>query len=331
MFSSLLKQTLLGATAGVQQQQHQTTAEQVQFIMLYERKKCAALLFFGAVFGFLGFAFAFLIGLYKFLNPYVSEFHEKFPSGYGYFPATVSEMVHNPTDPAGKCFFAFEFIGAFFIFMSWYPWELRNVYVGDTASIPFMKDLSWSMFRQFVPTAGMMLVATVTTTPFAQATTLDYVCISIHLSGAVMLFAGYAAAEAFCIGWCCVKQAETTLKTITDHREQLVRKFCLTGIVFFYAAFCTLTVVILLPLETLGGKMDIWEPQDVATPNGGTIEQMVLVDTASGFVLALKIASYLSEVFCGLCLIASFLAIWYYCDERKSDLKDELFSVVPLP
>mmetsp|Transcript_53108 Transcript_53108/g.137172 ORF Transcript_53108/g.137172 Transcript_53108/m.137172 type:complete len:332 (+) Transcript_53108:102-1097(+) len=313
--------------AHVQASEHRITIEdKVHFLMAYERKKCSALLFFGAVFGFLGFAFAFLIGMYKFCNPYVSEFREVFPSGFGYFPSTVSEMVHNPQDPAGKCFFAFEFTSAFFIFMSWYPWELRNVYVGDSASIPFLNQLSWSMFRQFVPSAGMMLVATVTTTPFAQATSLDYVCIGIHLTGAVMLFAGYAVVEAFAIGWGCVKQSEVTAKTI-GNMERKVRKFLLSGVVFWYTMFCALTGVLLLPLNEMGGHLDVWEPKTVTHLTGSKSKEIVLVDTASGWVLALKIASYASEVFCGLFLIASFMAIWYFCEERHSDLKDELCQV----
>jgi len=323
MWPPLLKETLLRAASNHGQKQA-TLEEKVNFLMAYERKKCAALLFFGAIFGFLGFAFAFIIGFMKFLRPAESEFHEKFPSGYGYFPSTVSEMVHNPQEPAGKCFFAFEFVGAFFIFMSWYPWELRNVYIGDTFSMPFL-SISWSMFRQFIPPAGMMLVATVTTTPFAQATELDAFCIGIHLTGAVMLFAGYAVVEAHTIGF-LVKQHESTERAM-GKKERRLRKFCLTGIIACYAAFCTIQGIVLLPLEKYGGKNDVWEERRFTLPTGHHMAQMVLIDTASGFVLALKIASYACEVFCGLFLIASFLTIWYFCEERHSDLKDELFSV----
>lgn len=304
-----------------------TTEQQVEFMMAYERKKCAALLFFGGLFGFFGFAFAFLIGFWKFISPQLSEFHETFPSGNGYFPATVSEMVHDPKDPAGKCFFAFEFIGAFFIFMSWYPWELRNVYVGDSVTVIGSNGrLSLSMFRQFVPPIGMMLVATVTSTPFAQATKLDYICIAIHLTGAVLLFAGYCFVEVYTIGWGCIPQCESTRKTI-DTAEKAVRKFCLTSIIFWYSIFCILTVVTIFPLENFGGKNDVWETRYTTTPNGSEMPIVVLVDTASGWVLWLKIASYVSEVMCGMNLIASLLAIWYYCEERHSDLADELLSV----
>mmetsp|Transcript_81791 Transcript_81791/g.207804 ORF Transcript_81791/g.207804 Transcript_81791/m.207804 type:complete len:355 (-) Transcript_81791:109-1173(-) len=304
--------------------------DKISFLVGYERKKCAALLFMGSIFGLLGFVFAFIIGLMKFLNPHISEFHERFASGNGYFPATVSEMVHNPQDPAGKCVFAFEFIGAIFIFLSWYPWELRNVYIGDSHCVPVCKNLSWSMFRQFCPPCGMMLVATVTTTPFAQATQLDYFCIAIHLTGAVMLFAGYAAVESHCLGFLHIKQHETMKKTLKP-REVSLRYLCLVGIVICYVVFCTITAVVVLPLEQWGGKNDVWEKRTITDERGFTFNKIVLVDTASGFVLWLKILSYVSEVACGLFLISSFLVIWYFCEERTTDLNDELFSVIDLP
>jgi len=299
--------------------------ERVDFIDGFERKKTAALLFFGAIFGLLGFAFAFVIGFLTFAHPYISDFHQIFPSGWGYFPATVSEMVHDPTQPAGKCFFAFEFVGAIFIFNSWYPWHLRNVYIGDDATLPGL-PISWMMFRQFIPPAGMMLVATVTTTPFAQATLLDYFCISIHLFGAVMLFAGYGVVEAITLGvwpFTAPPVAERTIKAC----ERTWRKVCLGGLVAWYLVFCILQGVLLLPLEKFGGHNDVWGVVDVQDKYGRMVKEVVLQDTASGFILALKITSYASEVFCGLCLIASFLVIWYFCHERFADLNEELDKI----
>jgi len=303
-----------------------TLQQRFDFMEGFERKKTAALLFFGAIFGLLGFIFAFVIGTLTFLHPFLSSYHQDFPSGYGYFPATVSEMVHDPSQPAGKCFFAFEFIGAYFIFNSWYPWHLRNVYIGDDASLPGI-PISWMMFRQFIPPAGMMLVATVTTTPFAQATILDYFCISIHLFGAVMLFAGYGVVEALSLGWGPFSQPPVAERTILG-RERTVRLVMLNGVIFWYLLFCILQGVLLMPLEKFGGHNDVWKMTTITDPFGHTIQAVELEDTASGLILALKITSYASEVFCGLFLIASFLTIWFFCHERHADLNEELGSVV---
>lgn len=292
------------------------TAELTMFVISLDRKKSVMLLFFGTICGFCGFLFAFIIGVAKFVYPSLSEYKGRnFTSGQGYFPATVSEMVHDPQDPAGKVFFAFEFIGAILIFMSWYPWYLSTAFTGDSETMLKWGYVSWSTFRQFIPAVGMMLVATVTTTPFAQATVLDYICIAWHLWGAVMLFGGYALAEAF-----CVFGSKVTSRMIVGP-ERSWRKFYLFGVAFWYALFCVLTVVCVLPLP---GKGDVWEKHMVVDADGFLEPKIVLVDTAQGMILALKILSYVSEVLCGLCLLSSLMTIWYYSPERKIDLQDDI-------
>merc|ERR1719474_2487122 len=120
-----------------------------------------------------------------------------FPSGRSYFPATVSEMVHSNTEPAGKIFFAFCFIGAVLIFFSWYPKMLRNVYIGDDSQI---YGIAWVSIRQYIPAPGFMLLSIITTVPSQQATLMDQFCVVLHLVGAAMLFVGYFVCEAHTIG-----------------------------------------------------------------------------------------------------------------------------------
>lgn len=166
-----------------------------------------------------------------------------------------------------------------------------------------------------------------TTTPFAQATLLDYFCIGIHLFGAVMLFAGYGLVEALSLGWGPFERPPVAERTIHG-RERQIRLVLLNGIIFWYMVFCILQGVLVLPIEqTLGGHNDDWQPVLVRDKYGHRLLSVELVDTASGVILALKILSYLSEVFCGLFLIASFLTIWYFCQERHADLKEELAKV----
>merc|ERR1712136_56813 len=292
------------------------------FVESSERKRAAAMLAAGSLFGFLGFFFAFLIGLWKFVSPEASEYHRVFPSGRGYFPETVSEMVHNSDDPAGKSFFAFEFIAALLIFMSWYPHHLRNVYLGDDFMIPFI-GVSWTLFRQFVPALGMMLVATVTTTPLADATVLDMFTIGIHLFGAIMLFGGYIVFEGLTLGWGCLSgwRPAHVVGTISDP-EWRARSLCLTGVIFNYSLFLTIQVILVLPnnIQT----PDLWEIEQNFEENGAVTQATVLVDTAHGLFLALKITSYMSEVGCGLCLICSLMLIWAYCTEKDIDLVETL-------
>merc|ERR1712151_1186950 len=101
--------------------------------------------------------------------------------------------------------------------------------------------VSWSMFRQFVPPLGMTLVATVTTTPSAKATTIDLVTIGIHLTGAMMLFVGYAMCEAKNIGWGIFEKYQPeTSKRIIKNPERAWRKSYLFSICFWYVIFCVI-------------------------------------------------------------------------------------------
>mmetsp|Transcript_44938 Transcript_44938/g.88933 ORF Transcript_44938/g.88933 Transcript_44938/m.88933 type:complete len:309 (+) Transcript_44938:77-1003(+) len=272
----------------------------------YTRKRSTALLCLGSCFGLLGFFFAFITGVMK---SFAGE--EKFPSKRGYFPPTVSEMVHDPMDPAGKAFFAFEFIGAIFIFLSWYPWAMRSVYLGDDDVACF--SISWVMLRQFVPAPGMMLVATVTTTPIAQATIRDWFTISIHLSGAMMMFVGYVIIEGKTLGWRCFSPPEG--ETFIKENERKWRVFFMDMVAFWYIAFFAVQIALGIP------NVPICCGDKYSDPSDGPV---VLTDTASGLFLWLKILSYAAEVICGINLIMSHLTIWYYCNERHIDLEDEL-------
>jgi hypothetical protein len=56
-----------------------------------------------------------------------------------------------------------------------------------------------------------------------------------------------------------------------------------------------------------------------------------LLDSANLDVKAVKVLSYLSEVFCGICMLSSHLLVWYYCEERSYDLAEELPSLKDKP
>jgi len=241
-----------------------------------------------------------------------------YPSGYGYFPSTVSEMVHDPADPAGKCFFAFELIGSIFIFVSWYPWELRNVYIGDDEEM--FPGVSWVMARQFIPAPGMMIVATVSTTPIAKARPIDFICIGIHLTGALLLFVGYVIIEGKTLGWGVFKRAQTLH---INQAELRVRLLALSSLFGWYCAFCAVQVVMcVLPPDMPGN--DRWSYED---SDGIKHNAKVLVDTAYGWFLYLKIFSYACEVICGVCLICNFLCIWYFAVERNIDLEENIEDI----
>mmetsp|Transcript_60238 Transcript_60238/g.127604 ORF Transcript_60238/g.127604 Transcript_60238/m.127604 type:complete len:388 (-) Transcript_60238:246-1409(-) len=281
-----------------------------------ERKRSAKMLFAGAVSGLLGFLFALTIGIIR-----EQTFGKRdalgnpFPSGRGYFPETVSEMVHDPTRPEGKCFFAFCFVGALFIFFSNYPMLLRNVYTGDDIKGCF--GISWPTYRQYVPAPGMMLLSIVTVTPQAQADTLDQICVALHLVGASMLFIGYFICEAHTIAWRCCRSKVKHRVLETKHGLRQ-RRICLWLIAVFYLSFLIFEVLLSIG-EPFYGPDDGDEWGTLPGVKGKT-----LVDTATLKVKLLKVGSYSCEVLSGLSLIASHLVIWYHCEERLYDLPEEL-------
>lgn len=164
------------------------------------RKGAAMLLFVGSLSGFLGFLFAALLGFLKFgiLNTEPAQKGpdgKPFASGQNYFPATVSEMVYNRDAPAGKVFFGFELIASIAILVSWYPLNLQNVYMDNDKTFWFT-GVSWSTLRQFLPSIGMMIVASIPETPMERALLPDRITVWVHTVGAVMAIGGYVWIEA---------------------------------------------------------------------------------------------------------------------------------------
>lgn len=264
---------------------------------------------------------------------------------HSYFPATVSEMVHNTSSGAGKCFFAFCLIGGICMLMSWYPWQLRNVYVGDDLKVFGSwlgktrgdKDVGPSllMMRQFLPPVGIMLVACIPAPPAANREFTDTVSCVIHTVGATMSIGGYAFIELYTIF------SKSTAVVFDEKRgEKQVRAVLIWS--------CLIAIVIFQLFGFLAGHADklgiccedVWQvpkPSDWQQVNADTepglrIEdeiaaahsQKMLLRTASGTYLFLKFGEYMGEVFSGLFMLASHLAIWWYCPERHVDLDEKL-------
>jgi len=292
------------------------------------RKRASTMLMLGSVSGLSGFIFVFAIGVLKAFpefgihDHYCFRVYDDTRLKPCYFPATVSELVCRPEEPTGKVFFFFEFVGAVLIFISFYPTSLRNVYIGDDNVA--CCGISWVSLRQYVPAPGMMMLSAIPTVPAAQADALDYFCIALHLFGALLMFVGYFIVEAVAVGWGPFKNV------ISEDRKHYeapkLRKTLLTGIIVSYVVFCVLQVV--LSVGTADNGFDRWElwtncsSLDKAVRVDCTLPQ--LVEAAGWTMKGFKLASFVSEVFCGLCVIGSHLTIWYYCQERNFDLPEQL-------
>mmetsp|Transcript_99143 Transcript_99143/g.136342 ORF Transcript_99143/g.136342 Transcript_99143/m.136342 type:complete len:124 (-) Transcript_99143:23-394(-) len=106
----------------------------------------------------------------------------------------------------------------------------------------------------------------------------------------------------------------------------------------FFVAFCVLQVVIMsAPTNDILCCHDRYEPigtTDPFMPVNATLRRrvgkkgLVLMNTATGTYLIVKMASFMSEVIAGLALIGSHLVIWYYCEERHVEFGMDQLSAV---
>merc|ERR1712060_377139 len=92
----------------------------------------------------------------------------------------------------GKCWMCFQMIASISLWFSWYPWELRNVYVGGHVKVfgvPFLH------LRTFMPPIGMLMVVLI---PLSIESNFgDRFATAIHLLGAVLLLGGYGCFELY--------------------------------------------------------------------------------------------------------------------------------------
>lgn len=304
----------------------------INYVDACMRTRSVTLLMVGSICGFLGFLNASFLGYSKYFAPVETNYlGQPFSSGHNYFPQTVSEMVYDKNDASGKCFFAFCMIGAICIFLSWYPWQLRNVYLGDDAKI---WKFAWANLRVYLPPVGMMLVACIPTTPAANATARDKVTVIIHTLGAVMMIGGYAIFELYTLY--LSPQMDRNIKK----NERFWRTVHLVGTVVGIVGF-QLFGLLATHADALGVCCnDEWVSPTVheikklyAEGNYGKafenadamgLKHKVLKNTASGSMLFIKQAEYWFEVASGLFMIASHLTIWWYCPERRLDVAEQL-------
>lgn len=291
------------------------------------RRRATSMLCLGAVFGMLGFLVAASLGMWlTYQDRGLNLEGHPFPSGEAYWPSSVSEMVNDPTNPSGKCWMCFEVLAALSIWLSSYPWELRNVYVGGHLKFFGIPFLHW---RAFVPPVGLLMVVLIplsTRDDFANS-----LATTIHLIGAVMMLGGHGLFEVYTL-------ARAEFVRIGRRERQLRWIWCVCCLVAGLGfAICGQI------LEHSKGRLccdDVWRiPTDndigSARANGhpglalrDAMAQesgvALLFDTASGTIMFLKYLRYWCEVAAGFSMIFGLITIWYFCPERRLELGNEL-------
>jgi len=290
------------------------------------RRRATSMLCLGAAFGFLGFVFAAVLGMYY---TYARLGHQlnfvgiPFPSGQDFWPGSVSEMVHDPNHPTGELWRCFEMISAFSIWLSWYPWELRNVYTGGKVQwcwVPFLH------LRTFMVPIGMLLVVFV---PLPQSSDFgDTFSSAIHYAGASTCLGGYAVFELYTLLF-----AEFVLMQRNERTLRLV--LCMTcglGLLgFVICGYLDNTSLCCGDIYRVPTAQDVARARANGYPGLALKAQIamdnekeLLYDTASGTVQVLKYCAYWSEVTAGISMICSLITIWYYAPERLLEMGNEI-------
>lgn len=312
----------------------------VQVIFTREVRWTSALMVAGWANAFLGIWFATSLGLVKEpvfeqlqSNPvfYVKEetlnyIGEPYPSGEVYFAATISEMVCDPRSASGKCFLAFMSIAAFSLMFSSYATKLKSVSVGSTRCCLYKNCCLVDHARNILPSIGILLVAYIYIKP-ANYTPADNIALMIHTFGANMFIGGYGLLEAYCL-----YQAKKGNVPVTPGALK-VRMAFLIGLAIAGATFMAGASV--YPNVDQNGICcaDVWRvPTDEDLEKAASINATfqyakakyaqdmryeMLYDTAYGGGLAWKKICFWGEVFSGVFMGLSLVAIWWNADEFK--------------
>jgi len=325
--------------------------KRIDFIDGLNRLRATSFLVVGAFLGYSGFLFGALLGFYKQMveigqNNFLGQ-HQN----HSYFPATVSEMVWNTSSGGGKCFFAFVLIGGICMLCSWYPWKLRNVYIGDDLKLfggwlgkdnyGNERGIRVLMLRQFLPPIGIMMVACIPAPPAANRAFTDKISSTIHTCGAVMSIGGYAFIELYTLlGNDLPVRFDTVKAYHKGWGEWNVRFGVIICCLFCIGAFQMFGVLCSQAPKLGICCEDVWEIPTQADldwlktsrAQGYYFEDEIakadhvhlLKQTASGTFMFFKLGQYWFEVLSGLFMLYSHLVIWWYCPERHIDLDEEL-------
>lgn len=299
------------------------------------RLRAVTLLFLGTISAIVGFLLVACLSMHRYGYEEQTNIRgEPFKSGHNYFPSAINEQIYEPRSTRDKIFFAFGLFSSICLLISWYPWELRNVYVSSNARF-FCCNCLWLNMRQYVPPMGLFLMACVSTTPRSQDGTKEQVTVYVYLAGTTMFVCGYIVAEVYTLYFTSIPDIRAP--------ERKLRKLCIVGcmVATILFEFCGLIATVADDLGICCG--DDWHVPnrtDVAVANStyhysaamSCIDAMEnnrkeLFNTASGAVLVVKFIKYWMQLIACLFICASLLAVWWYCPERTMDICESVGDV----
>eukprot|EP00931_Biecheleriopsis_adriatica_P028421 TRINITY_DN16948_c0_g1_i4.p1 TRINITY_DN16948_c0_g1~~TRINITY_DN16948_c0_g1_i4.p1 ORF type:complete len:427 (-),score=81.74 TRINITY_DN16948_c0_g1_i4:453-1682(-) len=328
------------------------------------RRRSSSLLLASCVTFFFGFGLLpTILGFMQWIEPVGLNWEgKKFESGHNYFPSTISEMCAKPDLPPGKVFTAFGFASAALLLYSAYPWRLQNVYLGgktrSAQSITILRHIMPSIGLMILTTINV-IPKSVSTSWADRITTGLHSTGAVAMFGTYMLVETATILRGPSMPFFLEGSQVLMKKT-----ERMLRGFSMLVMLMMGLAFMTCNVLgddfspVAASLGISG--QNTWKevsPAEVlelysqvhddpaflyfavrasealvlnGEHGGGNTEQAhtvgsrMLLDTAHGTALALRIASYVFEVLTGACMAANMVVIWWFCPERLFVLSNTL-------
>lgn len=308
-----------------------TNEQRIIYLDTQMRKRASSQLFVGAVAGICGIAFVTALGLHRIFTTEDYNLNgEHFASGERYFPACISEMVYDPDTPSGKAFIAFMMIAAICMLISWYPYQLSNVFIPDAKRPTAMcfeqpKYMpTWNDLRVFVPPIGLMLVALIQSTPEGLMGYRENIAEQIHANGAMAMIGSHCIFEFYAL---CQLKLSTSEKVV---------RWILSILALGFGVGFAITCQLYSRATDLGiCCKDVWVVPSVSNVTAATDNhhfyiadldehrmeygKKMLLDTAKGWALILKYSEFTCEVLSVLFFAMGLLAIWFYAPERNLD------------
>lgn len=289
------------------------------------KRWAASLLFVGSVLGIMAFGLSVAAMLLtRKITPNMDCFDEEpCQSGERYMPETFSEMVSIASSPAGKLFQSLGVIASLCLLISRYPFHLDNV------KTPLMAQCSVVGTRAVMIPVGMLMVAWIPITPRAKRTVVDKMVADVHTFGALLFVAGYILVELYtlCRLWRNLRKC-----------ERFWRAIALVFIIIFTVCFELLGAAFAKGPDAGVCCFDEWVDTteafevrfgNMTEPSASVMLELmkfkyggkVLVDSASGLALRIKMAELISEMFAGISILMSHMMIWYFSTERHTRIE----------
>jgi len=301
------------------------------------KRRATASLLAGTVFGVMAVGYLiYLAAVVKSEESALNMYGRPFPSGKDYVFSGASEMISTANGSHGRVYFGLVLVSTFLTIISWYPYELSNVHVGDeTRCIPGCDCLpGWMLFptaRSLVCPLGLLLISSAHVVADNVSNTGQAESVLAQMGGAVLLIGGYIYFELYTLFCARITEFAPCERCA---RLLLLLVVAVSGACFFAAPMVSqnmdpccgdvywpvnMTVV----HEAQANSAYVIAAQNlqlmqhkVAHPDAPYPFYLGLYDTAKETGRQVKLMRFWGELIAILGVVTGNLVVWYCCPER---------------